>query len=589
MISTNRIGDSILRSVLEWAGTHAEPALLPDFALGMDRRERGLLGALGGLARAISETNGHHGSHVPSEIADWWFHAPSPPDELVEQVRRGIQSGRDLFGELYTATVSISHRRKLGTVFTPPYVAAHMFTRCKQFGFEPATVIDPGAGVGAFTINAANELGVPVVAVDINLATLGFLAARSHLIGLKTSTHVSQGTGRLNGPGEIQLVRDDFLKWLPSGLPQTTPPSLIVGNPPYTRHQEMTQHDKESARVAVGSLVSSGLAGMAAYFLAASLRFLRRNDALCMILPGSWMQANYGLEIRRHLWGLTQRRVQIDVFSHQVQVFPKSKVDAVVLWVGPQEESRRPMTMTEMSLDGSHVRSLRSLHVNRSGEPPKIFPRTISEWRPSKSSGAALGDFFVVRRGIATGRNAFFMLTDVEVEKRKIPDSTLVPVISSIKKLDVDIIDDATFSKLYSSGAKRWMLMLKPNDIHLPSIRRYLTEGTLDGVANAFLAKQRRHWFALEDIEPAPLLLQPMTKKGFRVVRNLKGVRHTNNLFGLYPLTENVDIERFSDWLRSSVGQRALLRVARRYGDGMYKLEPRAVREVEVPQSLALL
>ena len=133
------------------------------------------------------------------------------------------------------------------------------------------------------------------------------------------------------------------------------------------------------------------------------------------------------------------------------------------------------------------------------------------------------------------------------------------------------------------------MLMLKPNDIHLPSIRRYLTEGILDGVANAFLAKQRRHWFALEDIEPAPLLLQPMTKKGFRVVRNLKGVRHTNNLFGLYPLTENVDIERFSDWLRSSVGQRALLRVARRYGDGMYKLEPRAVREVEVPQSLALL
>ena len=276
MISTNRIGDSILRSVLEWAGTHAEPALLPDFALGMDRRERGLLGALGGLARAISETNGHHGSHVPSEIADWWFHAPSPPDELVEQVRRGIQSGRDLFGELYTATVSISHRRKLGTVFTPPSVAAHMFTRCKQFGFEPATVIDPGAGVGAFTINAANELGVPVVAVDINLATLGFLAARSHLnrtqnFNPRISRHRETEWSRwkYNWCGTI------FLKWLPSGLPQTTPPSLIVGNPPYTRHQEMTQHDKESARVAVGSLVSSGLAGMAAYFLAASLRFLR--------------------------------------------------------------------------------------------------------------------------------------------------------------------------------------------------------------------------------------------------------------------------------------------------------------------------
>ena len=503
-------------------------------------------------------------------------------------MRQGIESGRDLFGELYTAAVSAPNRRKLGAVFTPPSIAAHMFTRCKQFGFEPATVIDPGAGVGVFAIKAATELGVPVVAVDINVATLGFLAARSHLMGIETLPRLSRVNGRLNHPGEVQLVRDDFLKWLPNGLPQTIPPTLIIGNPPYTRHQEIAPHFKESAKEAVGSLVSSGLAGMAAYFLAASLRLLRRNDALCLILPGSWMQAHYGIEIRRHLWGLSNRRVQIDVFSHRVQVFPKSKVDGVVLFVGPQEESRRPMTITEMSLDGSHVRSLRSLQVNRSVDPPPNFPRTLSEWRPSRSSTASLGDSFVVRRGIATGRNAFFILTDAEVASREIPDSALVPVISSIKKLDVDIIDDATFAGLHSSGVKRWMLKLNPNDIYLPSIRRYLTEGKLDGVSNAYLAKRRSHWFALEDVEPAPLLLLPMTKKGFRVLRNLKGVRHTNNLFGLYPRTKDVDIEKFTRWLRSSVGQRALFRVARRYGDGMFKLEPRAVTEVEIPRSLAL-
>ena len=588
MTRNNRTADPVLTSVLEWAKAQLTAAMSPDLAPGTDCSERELLGALGGLARAISETDCPRCSSVPPEITEWWLRGPTPPSELVEGARREMRSGRDLFGELYTAAISVAHRRKLGTVFTPPSIAVHMFALCRHFGLEPATVIDPGAGVGAFTIIAARELRLPVVSVDINVATLGFLAARIQLMGLKTSVHSPQVNGKLDGSGDVLLVRDDFLKWLPSGLPLTTAPTLIIGNPPYTRHQEMGPYTKEVAREAVGALVPSGLAGMASYFLAASLRFLRPTDALCLILPGSWMQANYGLEIRRHLWGLTSRRVQIGVFSHRVQVFPKSKVDAVVLFVGPQEAVRAPMIVSEMSLNGTHVRSRQSLRIDRSVEPPDVFPRTLSEWRPSRSTVTKLGECFSVHRGIATGRNAFFILTDAEVLSREIPDSVLVPVISSIKRLDVDTIDDATFGELGSYGVRRWMLMLQPDDICAPPIRRYLDEGKVKGVPNASLARQRRHWFALEDIEPAPLLLMPMTKNHFRLVRNLKGVRHTNNLFGLYPRNEDVDIEGFTCWLRSSAGQHALIRVARRYGDGMYKLEPRAVTQVEVPQHLAL-
>ena len=589
MIEAIRTGDPILRSVLEWADSQASPILLPEFAPGTDCRERRLLAAFGGLARVISESSSDDRSTVPIEITDWWARGPSPSDELVNEVRQELKSGRDLFGDLYTATVIASHRRTLGTVFTPSTIATHMFDRCKQFGVDPAIVIDPGAGVGVFALNAASELGVPVVAVDINVVTLGFLAARSHFLGHKTSTFMSQMSGNPEGITEIQLVRGDFLAWLSNNLSQTTPPALIIGNPPYTRHQGMDSRIKESAREVVGPLVPSGLAGMAAYFLAASLRFLRPSDAICMILPGAWMQARYGREIRRHLWGLTHRRIQIDVFPHQAQVFPNSKVDAVVLFVGPQEKQRCPLTITEVSGNQQfNVQSSCTLDVDRSVEPPQTFPLALSDWGWTSRSTARLRDFFAVHRGIATGRNAFFLLNDSEVDRQEIPESALVPVISSLKKLDVDIIDDRTFAQLRSRDGKQWMLMLKPSDIDLPAIRRYLTKGTSSGVSSAFLAKQRQHWFALEDIPHAPLLLLPMTKRIFRVVRNLKGVRHTNSLYGLYPLTDDVDIERFFWWLRSGVGQRALLRVARRYGDGMYKLEPRAVGDVEVPRSFGL-
>ena len=76
-----------------------------------------------------------------------------------------------------------------------------------------------------------------------------------------------------------------------------------------------------------------------------------------------------------------------------------------------------------------------------------------------------------------------------------------------------------------------------------------------------------------------------MTKHEFRVVRNMKGAKHTNSLYGLYPHSDEVDVDLAARWLRSASGQSALRREAGRYGAGMLKLEPRAVGSTKVPQS----
>lgn len=585
MIESRRTKDPLVRSILKWADAQSTTTLVSDHAPGTDDRERGLLSALGGIARVVSETTDNGGSEVPIEVSNWWSSAPSPPMELADDVRRALKSGRDLFGELYTAVVSTTHRRRFGTVFTPPAVTRHMLAQCEKYGVAPAVVIDPGAGVGAFTLDAASKWGVPVVAVDLNVATLGFLAARCHFEGHETSALQPKGGGTQAQPPAIHLVQGDFLAWLPNGLSQTRTPALIIGNPPYTRHQGMDPKLKEAAREVAGSLVSSGLAGMAAYFLAASLRYLRPSDALCMILPGSWMHARYGYEIRRHLWSLTHRRVQLNVFPHNAEVFPQSRVDAVVLFVGPHEEERCPLTLAEASINGVNVKTMRAENIDRALEQPSTFPRTLRDLNRKSRYSARLGDSFAVHRGIATGRNAYFLLSDVEVEDRQIPASALVPVISSVKNMDADTINEETFAHLRRGDVKRWLLMLEPNDINTSAIRRYIEYGVRRGVDNGFLANHRHHWFAVEDIAPAPLLLLPMTKREFRVVRNAKGVRHTNNLYGLSPITDDVDVDGAACWLRSPNGQDALLRAAHRYGGGMLKLEPRAVGNVKVPQS----
>ena len=583
MTYLRRERDPLVQSILKWANEESGQLLLADLAPGTDDRERGVLAALGGIARVVASETKNTRSEVPVGVSNWWCSAPTPPKDLSADVRRALMSGRDLFSEVYTAVVSTRHRRRLGTVFTPPAVTAYMLSQCEWLGLHPAVVIDPGAGVGAFTLGAASMWGVPVIAVDLNVVTLGFLAARCHLLGYETSVSPSQDAGTILQPPAIQLVLGDFLEWLPNGLSQTNTPALIIGNPPYTRHQGIDSKLKETAREVTGSLVSSGLAGMAAYFLAASLLHLRAADSLCLILPSSWMHAKYGSEIRRHLWNLTSRRVQLSVFPHDTEVFPQTKVDAVVLLVGPQEKVRCSFTLAEAKIRGTRVDHIRVGKIDRALEQPLRLPRSLTIGKPRSSHSARLRDSFGVHRGIATGKNSFFLLSDAEVEANRIPQSALVPAISSLKKTDADTIDDETFEDLRKRGMKRWLLMLGSSSPYTQALRRYLVQGARRGYNEGYLAKHRRHWFAVEDIPPAPLLLLPMTKREFRVVRNTIGVRHTNNLYGLYPLNNDVDVDGAARWLRSRKGQLELRMAANPYGGGAFKLEPRAVGNVEVP------
>ena len=585
MLKAARGGDSLVRQILKWASAEAAPTLAPEAAPGTTDRELELLAALGGLASVVSKRAGSTGSTVPVEVSDWWDAAPCPPNDLADKVCRALHSGRDLFGELYTAAVSMSSRRRLGTVFTPPMVTEHMLARCEEYGVVPAAVVDPGAGVGVFTLDAATRWQVPVFAVDLNVVSLGLLAARCHLAGHETSGGANQNGAAQGEPRAIHLVRRDFLAWLPDGLSRTAGPALVIGNPPYTRHQYMDLKSKAAAREAAGPLISSGLAGMAAYFLAATLRYLRPSDALCMILPGSWMHARYGREIREYLWRLTHRSVRLDVFPHDVDVFPRAKVDAVVLFVGPEAREPRCLSVAEASISGRSVTTARAEHIDRQLEQPPTFPRSPRDWNCRGKHARELGESFAVHRGVATGRNAFFLLTDEEVAEHRLPASVLTPVISSLRGVDSETLDEAEFERLGSHGMKRWLLLVKSSDVEIPEVCAYLSHGALRGAADGFLASQRANWFALQDLPAAPLLLLPMTKHVFRVVRNIKGMKHTNSLYGLYPHSDEVDVDEAARWLRSASGQQALRRVARRYGAGMLKLEPRAVGSTRVPQS----
>lgn len=132
-------------------------------------------------------------------------------------------------------------------------------------------------------------------------------------------------------------------------------------------------------------------------------------------------------------------------------------------------------------------------------------------------------------------------------------------------------------------GAYGLRVWIKPSDVEIPEVCVYFHHGARCSAGDGVLASQRSQRFVLEDLPLTPLPLLPMTRHTSWVVRNIQGVKHTNNLDGLYSYSD--DVAEAARWLHSASGQQALRRGARLYGGGMLKLEPRVVGFAPVPQS----
>lgn len=505
--------------------------------------------------------------------------APRPPHELVGRLQDAMdQAEVDVLARLYEHTISPSSRRHLGTFFTPrPLVCFMLEQSDRLLAAPPRTVVDPGAGVGAFTVAAHRHWPhAHIFAVDLNVVTLGLLAAR-----------VSYERAR-----EVALVLEDYLAWLPVAAPSVLSPLLIVGNPPYTRHHDLTPAMRRSARRAAGELVPNGMAGLSTYFLAATLRHLRPRDALVLLLPASWIESRYGSQVLRHMWSSGDREVGLHWFSADEAIFPGAKVSAMVVSVGPQSPTSQPFIVTRARIDRDRVMvSDGSEWSDRSAEqPPPLNPWSAPNPWPAPSSPRAvpsrtsLSDIARVRRGVATGCNAFFFLTDEQA--RQLPRAAYRPALLRLRHCSGDVLSTAVHDAIGQAGHARWLLWLHDQRIVADvAVQAILEKGRLNRVAEALLCKRRTSWWILEeDIGPPDVILSPMTQTRFRAVRNEARVLPSNSMYGIYLREPSIaGAAALTIWLNQDDGQATLRSIARRYGNGLYKVEPRALRSIQIP------
>jgi adenine-specific DNA-methyltransferase len=501
--------------------------------------------------------------------------------EQVEAARLAAQGDLD-------KSVPNTERNRRGQFATPPVLAEAMVRLARDLFPEIKRVrfLDPALGTGVFYSALLKVCGARNVA---------------SAVGFEIDPRLVTVANRLWGPFDLQVVAKDFTRAEPPS-PDDEKPNLIVCNPPYVRHHHLDQETKTRLRTRVvrnGGPLLNGLTGLYGYFLFLAHRWLAKDGGAVWIVPAELLDVNYGEALKRYL--CTQvTLLRVHRFDPSDVQFGDALITSLVIALRntPPRRDRR----VRLTHGGNLFAPTFERYVEVRDLDPALKWGLLFSVRPSPvrlSTRETLGDLFEVKRGIATGANAFFVLDVTAASQLGLPAQFLRPVLPSPRLIASEVIEgdeggfplDLPKLVLLDCSLPRAEISRR-----FPKLDHYLESGEERGISRRYLQTSRTPWYRQEDRPPAPILATYMARKkhdgrSLRFIRNRSGATALNVYLLLYPKSELASAIQRDPGLLDHIFHRLqsikdIEHVGRVYGGGLKKVEPRELASLELPSGL---
>ena len=214
-----------------------------------------------------------------------------------------------------------------------------------------------------------------------------------------------------------------------------------------------------------------------------------------------------------------------------------------------------------------------------------------------KSIGCScLRDFFKIKRGVATGANHFFVLSEETLKSVNFPPEYLRPILPSPRCMTIDKIEvDHSGAPLIENRLSLLSCNLSEERIKgaYPDLWNYLQQGIKEKINERYICRHRLPWYSQEYRPPAPLLFNIIgrvtngKRKPYRFILNKSLAIATNNYLMLYPkedlkelMDKNPELLELVWQVLNEITTTELLANGRVYGGDMYKLEPNELGQV---------
>ena len=485
-----------------------------------------------------------------------------------------LESQRQVIQERLDTAKTAAERNRLGQFATPPNLAldiARYALGLWQGRTDAASFLDPAIGSGSFYSAFCRTFPAQTIA---------------DACGVEIDPPVVDAAKNLWGTSGLRIIPGDFTRLSPD-----RPYNLILTNPPYVRHHHLDLSDKERLKKLVADrfgLDISGLAGLYAHFLLLCDAWMAPGGLAVWLIPSEFMDVNYGATLKTYL---TENVKLLHIHRYcpsDVQFCDALVTSAIVVF----EKSPAP--------DCHHIRSSFGGSITNPSSSELVALtalRKAKKWTglskgstPAAEESHTLGDFFSIKRGMATGANSFFILERDEAIQKGIPPEFLRPILPSSRHLPNAVIEADP------DGYPRLKKPLAIIDCDLteeaiqqrhPAFWRYLDQGKAQGIHTGYLTSRRKPWYSQEKRGAAPFLCTYMGRQGssgnpFRFFWNKSQAAAANVYLMLYPKGEmKAALDARPDLypiifahLQSLTGEH-LIKEGRVYGGGLHKMEPK--------------
>lgn len=469
--------------------------------------------------------------------------------------------------------------REKGQFWTPDWVADAMVAYVSG---TTSRICDPAFGAGSFALAGSRRAGLSGADVEF----FGFELDGKSLEEAKRA-----------GVRDADLARVELRDFLSvSGVPSDTG---FVANPPYVRHHRMSPELKAKLRQQTGKIVGrplDGRAGLHVHFLVHALSLLGHGGALAFIVPADTCEGVFA----QPLWEWIVKHYRLEAvltFYPSATPFPGVDTNPVVVfirrlppepsYVWAQISTTDGPALSEWVQCGFPPRSAGSVRAEARPVTDGVASGVAREPRPI-AAGLQLGHLARVMRGVATGANEFFWLTSRQVRELAIPPEFLVRAVGRTRDVPGDRLTAQNLDSLDEAGRPTYLLVLdgRPLSAFPEPLRAYLQTGQDARLPERSLIAQRKPWYRMERRTPPAFLFAYLGRRNARFVRNEAKAIPLTGFLCVYPdKTSEESLLRLEALLKDREVLQGLPAVAKTYGGGALKAEPRSLERLPIPYS----
>lgn len=491
---------------------------------------------------------------------------------------KNIEQARSAMQETIDKKKDIEERRRFGQFSTPYELAKEIVS----FGLsildtDEITFLEPCIGSGTFYSALLNS-------IDNGYSIKSATGIEIDSVYYDCAKNLWSDTG-------INIINGNFANVKPDRKY-----NFVLANPPYVRHHYLSQDEKthlvEAVKKETG-IVLSGLAGLYCHFMLLANKWLAQNAICGWLVPSEFMDVNYGSAIKDYLLNHVHL-LRIHRYDPDNSMFSDALVSSCVIWF--KNEVVDYDYDVEFTFSGTHNKPMQKKWVKKSEliKERKWTRFPEKEIRREEISGITLGDFFEIKRGIATGDNNFFIMSRNKISERGMDMSFFKPILPSPRYLKSDFVtsgEDGTPQIEPQYFLLDCKLSEQEIEKNYPAMWCYLQSG-VEKTSKKYLCKKRKKWYWQERRKATCFLCSYMGRgkdnsSPIRFILNLSDAIVTNSYLMLYPKAHLQQVisanpnSIYKIWeILKGISGNEIEEEGRVYGGGLKKIEPKELAKV---------